>query len=131
MDEKELVEKYISARTKVEATKLILGESNRILEECESKILEYLEAQGKKDTGMFPGLGKITVTVPRVYATCKEENKETCFAYLKQMERGDLIKETVNSMSLSSFTKEILESGQEVPDCISYYLKPSIKFTRS
>ncbi len=131
MDEQKLLENYVKARNRLEAEEEIMKAHKANLEEAETKILEFLESANKKDTGMYPNLGKVSITAPRVYASLKEENRTAGFAYLKQMGRADLIKETVNSQSLSSFTKEIVESGQEVPDCISYYLKPSIKFTRS
>lgn len=39
----------------------------------------------------------------------------------------DLIKTTVLPQSLSSFTSECIENGDEIPECISYYLKPSLR----
>lgn len=131
LQEKELLQQYVRARTRVEAEEIILKEAKSDLDNCEMRLLDFLEASEKKDTGMYPGIGKISITAPQVYASCKEENRESCFAYLKGMDRADLIKETVNARSLSSFAKEILESGQSIPDCISYYLKPMVKFTRS
>lgn len=131
MNEEQLLQNYVSARNRVDAEKTILKEAEAQLEEAESRIVEFLESSNKKDTGLYPGIGKLSITVPQVFASIKEENKSAGFEYLKQMNRADLIKETVNAQSLRSFIKEVMESGKSIPDCISYYLKPSVKFTRS
>ena len=49
------------------------------------------------------------------------------FEFLQAQNREDLIKTTVMPQSLSSFTSECIEQGIEIPEFITYYLKPSIR----
>jgi hypothetical protein len=65
---------------------------------------------------------------PSVYASYLTENKLDLFIFLRKKKRQDLIQEVVNARSLSTYVKELLDSGKEIPECISYYLKQTARF---
>lgn len=52
----------------------------------------------------------------RTFASIVAEDKEDAFEWLRENDYGGLIKETVNSSSLSAVAKELLENGRELPD---------------
>ena len=86
-----------------------------------------MESNSAVATAKYEGIGYAQIQKPRLYASCKEENMERLFEFLKEQGREDLIKTTVLPQSLSSFTSECIETGAEVPEFVSYYLKPSIR----
>lgn len=109
---------------------------------AENALIEYMQAKQLKTTGKYAGLGSATLVKPRLYANYLKENEEQVFKFLKDVGRGDLIKETVNKNSLSGFVKEMLENPDpenpvSIPDVqmaeagtvplISFHLQPSIK----
>jgi len=88
---------------------------------------EFLEANGAVSTAKYEGMGYAQIQKPKLYASCRQENMDRLFDFLKEQKREDLIKTTVMPQTLSSFTKECIEGGVEVPEFISYYLKPTIR----
>lgn len=61
------------------------------------------------------GVGVI-FTQMKVYAYVKKENEEKFHEWLRENGHGDLIKAYVFPATLSSFAKEQLEAGVELPD---------------
>jgi hypothetical protein len=96
-------------------------------EQMESQLIEFLETNSAISTAKYEGIGYAQIQKPRLYASCRQERIEDLFEFLKQQNREDLIKTTVMPQSLSSFTKECIEDGIEVPECINYYLKPTVR----
>lgn len=64
------------------------------------------------------GVGTVYTQI-KVYAYVKKENEETFHAWLRDQGHGDLIKPYVFPGTLSSFAKEQMEQGVELPDFIS------------
>lgn len=95
---------------------------------CQQEIIELLEAEDKTRTAVYDELGSISLAKSQVYASCTKENQELLFSFLREVDRADIIKETVNAKTLSSFVKELIEDGTAIPECISYYLKPGVRF---
>ena len=126
--ERELLEKYCECRRKVATMKEALDEASAAFDQAEERLLNLMELEGKKKTAEYAGIGFLAIEKPSVYASCAEENKPALFDYLRSIGRDDIIKETVNAKSLSSVVKENLEAGTGVPECISYYLKQTVKF---
>ncbi|MDX9702401.1 MAG: hypothetical protein RBU23_05070 [Candidatus Auribacterota bacterium] len=90
-------------------------------------MIEFLESHSAVSTAKYEGIGYAQIQKPRLYASCTQNNLDNLFTFLRDKGRDDLIKTIVQPQSLSSFVKECIENGIEVPECISYYLKPSIK----
>lgn len=126
--EQDLIVKFRDAKEKVDALKLQLSEAQRECDEAENKLLELMQVEGKESSARYEGLGFVTMMKPALYANYLKENEDQVFEYLRTIDRADLIKETVNTRSLSSFVKESLEKGVPLPEIITYYLKPSLRF---
>lgn len=131
MSERDLIEKYRDLTETKELLTKQLEEVNNLRDNCIVEISDYMQAQGVDRTASYEGLGYISAVKPRVYANFEEEQRDHLFDFLKIMGRADLIKETVNTQSLSSLVKEYLEDGTEVPKCIHYILKPQIRLNKT
>ena len=125
--ERDLVVQFKCAKEKREALKDELKQAQEEYEKTEFAVIEYLESNSAISTAKYEGLGYAQIQKPKLYASCKEENLQELFDFLKDHGREDLIKTTVLPQSLSSFTSECVENGDEIPECISYYLKPSLR----
>ena len=66
---------------------------------------------------------------PQLFASCKIEDMNSLFVYLGDEERTDLIKTTVNARSLSTFAKEQVLEGNELPEFINVWYKKGVKLT--
>ena len=125
--ERDLVLQFKCAKEKRDALKDELKQAQDEYEKTEFALIEFLESNSAVSTAKYEGLGYAQIQKPRLYASCKEENLQVLFNFLKEMSREDLIKTTVLPQSLSSFTSECIENGVEIPECINYYFKPSIR----
>lgn len=123
-----LVQKYIDLKHDVEGIEEILSKRKKETYACEQRIMELLDSESKERTAVYEGLGSISLTKPRVYASCKKENQESLFSYLRDVGREDLIKEGVHSGTLSTYVSEMLEEHKALPQCISFYLKTGVRF---
>lgn len=126
--ERILVEKFKEAKDKLDSIKERLKQAQLEYSLAESSLVELLTAQGKEATARYEGLGFVGLTKPELYASCLKENEDALFAFLESKGRTDLVRQTVHSRSLSSYIKEILAEGESVPEFISYYLKPGVRF---
>ena len=125
--ERDLVLRFKSVKEKRDALKEELKQTQGEYEKTEFALIEFLEANSAVSTAHYEGIGYVQIQKPRLYASCREENMERLFAFLKEIGREDLIKTTVMPQSLSSFTSECIENSVDIPECISYYLKPSVR----
>ncbi|HOD12929.1 MAG TPA: hypothetical protein P5110_09785 [Candidatus Omnitrophota bacterium] len=125
--ERTLVLQFKCAKEKRDAIKESLKLAQEEYEKTEFALIEFMESNSAVATAKYEGIGYAQIQKPRLYASCKEENMERLFEFLKEQGREDLIKTTVLPQSLSSFTSECIETGAEVPEFVSYYLKPSIR----
>ena len=125
--ERDLVAQFRRAKEKRDNLKDDLKAAQVEYDMTESRLIELLESNSAISTDKYEGLGYAQIQKPRLYASCKEENMERLFDFLREKAREDLIKTTVMPQTLSSFVKECIETGIEIPDYVSYYLKPSIR----
>lgn len=128
MTERELVLEYKKAKDEVEQLEQQLREAKDRFDKAQTKLVEELQIKGASQTAKYDGLGKITVLKPLVGARSLDEEK--LFSYLKQIGRDDLMKMTVHHKTLSTFVKERLEVGDDVPDFIEYWFKPSTRLNK-
>lgn len=125
--EMDLVFKYQAAKEMLAKIEAQHSEAKRVVEDLESEIIDLLQAEGKERTAKYEGVGFISLMSPRVYASCLKDNEEELFSYLKGIGRDDMIRPTVNARTLSSLIKELIDEGKQIPECVNYYLKPSIR----
>ena len=126
-DERDLLNRFKCAKQRRDQVKEALKKAQEEFEQEESQLIEFLEANGAISTAKYEGVGYAQIQKPRLYASCRQEDMDTLFDFLKTQDREDLIKTTVMSQTLSSFTKECIEEGVEIPEFINYYLKPTIR----
>jgi len=125
--ERDLVAQFRRAKENRDRIKDDLKDAQAEYDMAESRLIEFLESNSAISTAKYEGLGYAQIQKPRLYASCKEENMERLFDFLRVKAREDLIKTTVMPQTLSNFVKECIETGIEIPDYVSYYLKPSIR----
>lgn len=125
--ERDLLCRFKCVKERRDELKEALKQAQEEFEQEESRLIEFLEANSAISTAKYEGIGYAQIQKPKLYASCRQEDLNRLFDFLKEQEREDLIKTTVMPQSLSSFTKERIEEGLEVPEFISYYLKPSIR----
>ncbi len=125
--ERELVCVFKETKLNRDKLKGELKEAQVKYEHAESNVIEHLENREASATAKYDNLGYIQLQKPRLYASCKQENLEYLFRVLKERNREDMIKSTVAPQTLSAYAKECIEEGEEIPECISYYLKPSLR----
>jgi len=128
IEERDLVIKFRDAKKKKDDLDHQLKEAKKEFERAESVLIEFLEGNEATSSAKYDGIGYVTIPKPRVYANCKKENQETLFQYLEEIERTDMIKTSVNSQTLSSFVKELLDEGKPIPEFIGHYLKTTLRF---
>jgi len=125
--ERDLLFRFKLAREKRDRLKDDLKTAQEELDQSEFRLIEFLESHSAVSTAKYEGLGYAQIQKPRLYANCRQENMDDLIESLQTQNREDLIKTTVMPQSLSSFTSECIEQGIEVPEFITYYLKPSIR----
>lgn len=123
--EKNLLEEYVYARREKEALAKKLSEAEKTLDAAILKLHENMEARQATKTATYDGLGTYSMKEPRLIATVNDENQDKLLVYVRALDRGDLIKETIHWGTLSTFCKEIREQNQPLPEFINVYLKPS------
>lgn len=128
MTEKELVLEYKLAKDEVEGFEEKLKEAKERFEKAQKILVEELQSKGASKTAKYDGIGTISLMKPSVGA--RSENEDVLFGYLREIGRDDLIKPTVHHKTLSSFVKEMLETGKEIPDFIEYWFKPVTRLTK-
>jgi hypothetical protein len=128
--EKDLVISIFELRRKKSALQDQLTTINKEHDILEAELVDMLLEEGKERTSSYEKIGAFTVMKPRAYATIPEEKREEAFKYLRSKKRGDLIIQTVMPGSISTYVRELLTEGKEVPGCISYYLKTSLQYVK-
>ena len=126
--ERELVLEYSQAKEEVESLEETLKKAKDRFEKAQAKLVEELQSKGASQTAKYDGIGRITILKPLVGA--RSINEDALFNYLKQIGRDDLMKMTVHHKTLSSFVKELLDAGMEIPEFIEYWFKPSTRLTK-
>lgn len=67
----------------------------------------------------------------RVFASINADNLDAAYQWLRDNEYSSLIKETVNSSSLSAAAKELMKDGEELPEeLFKVHMKDGISITK-
>lgn len=128
MTERELVLEYASAKEEVEKLEDTLKLAKDRFEKAQRLLVEELQSKSASQTAKYDGIGRITILKPLIGARSIDEEK--LFGYLRQIGRDDLMKMTVHHKTLSSFVKELLDAGMDIPEFIEYWFKPSTRLTK-
>ncbi len=110
----------IAARTK---------ELNEVIRKLsETEIPEYMD-ENEIEKLSVEGVGTVFIQ-NKVYANVLVADKPKFFAWLRENDNEDLIKEDVNAKTLGSFAKEQLEAGTELPDFIKARIYPTAQLRK-
>ncbi len=111
----ELADQLKSAKDRKKQLDAEVKENNAVIEDLDRRLSE---AMAEQEVDRFSRNGSLFYLSSRLFASPKAGEKETMIAALKANGYGDLVIETVNSGTLSSFAKERMaetETG-ELPD---------------
>lgn len=128
MTERDLLKEYIDARESLEELEEKTKKARERLDKAQQILVDDLQIRQASKTARYDGLGCVSLSKPIVGA--RALNEEQLFDYLKQIGRDDLLRLTCHHKTLSSFVKERLEEGRDVPEFIEFWFKPSVKLTR-
>lgn len=89
------------------------------------KTLPDLMAAEDMRTATFDGIGRIQLAAD-CYASIPADQQDTAFAWFRENNYGDLIKETVHSATLKAWAKEGLANGRELPEGV-FKIEPYVR----
>jgi hypothetical protein len=104
-------------------------ELNKLIQKLSEKdIPEYMD-ENEIEKLSVEGVGTVFIQ-NKVYANVKVADKPKFFAWLRENDNQDLIKEDVNAKTLGVFAKEQLEAGTELPEFISARIYPTAQLRK-
>lgn len=110
----ELAEKLKALRDQKTETEAQLKDINAQIDETDYRLSELM---AETETQNFTRSGTMFCLTTKTRASAVAGSKEELYAALREQGYGDLVYETVNANSLSSFVKEqIGENEDELPD---------------
>ena len=126
--EKQLIEQFIHQKQFVDDLKLQLAEATKLRDDLEAKIIKNLMDDGKSATAKYDGLGHLTIVEEAAHASIEKGRQDDVKAYLREIGREDLIKETIAPASLSTYVRECLKTNSELPPGVSFYRGQHLNF---
>lgn len=77
--------------------------------------------------------GRKVQSIKKIRASITKANMMEAYAWLREHDYGHIIKkvekESVHPGTLGAFAREMMEEGEELPDCITIYEQRSVKVT--
>jgi hypothetical protein len=109
----ELAERLKSLRDQKQETEALVKEINAQIDEADYQLSELM---AESETQNFTRSGTIFYLTTKTRASAVAGSKDELYAVLREQGFGELVYETVNANSLSSFVKEqIEENGDALP----------------
>ena len=113
----ELAEKLKNLRDEKTKTEAQLKEINAQIDETDYRLSELM---AETETQNFTRAGTMFCLTTKTRASAAAGSKEELYAALREQGYGDLVYETVNANSLSSFVKEQIGENEDVlPDWLN------------
>ena len=128
--ERELMDQYVRARTKSDELNRLKSEAQEILKKAEEEIVQYLSDCNKKSTGKYEDLGLLTIVEPTPRPRFDEENKPAVFDFLRMNGGDSCIKEGIHPSTFSSFIREKIMAGVQIPEFIQVYYQPQVQYRK-
>src|SRR3954470_17888978 len=113
----QLAQRFRELKDRKETLEGELKELDQELKVLSTESLPQCMDENEIEKFSVDGVGTI-FTQMKVYAYVKKENEEKFHDWLRENGHGDLIRAYVFPATLSSFAKEQLEAGVELPDFI-------------
>lgn len=120
-----LASEIVKAREIVDDLDEMLSTAKKRKEELEQKLLDLMM---NDEVEKFVYAGKTFYPSVKLWASLKAETKEQAVEWLKDSEFSDIVKEQVNSQSLSALVKELRDNG-DLPEAFEQYLNMTDKIT--
>ncbi len=79
-----------------------------------TKIPQVMEDEGIRNLSV-EGVGRVSLTAD-MHVSVKDGQKESFYDWLRDNGRSDLIQPTVNSSTLKATVKDMVRSGEQIPD---------------
>jgi hypothetical protein len=111
----QLAQEFRTLKDRKESLEGELKEVDEALKKLTTETLPKCMDDSEVEKFTVEGVGTIFTQI-KVYAYVKKENEEKFHEWLRENGHGDLIKSYVFPATLSSFAKEQLEAGAELPD---------------
>ena len=110
----ELAERLKTLRDQKQETEQSLKVINEQIDDIDYRLSELM---AESETQNFTRSGVMFYLTTKTRASAAADSKDELYAALKEQGFGDLVYETVNANSLSSFVKEQMEeNGDALPD---------------
>jgi hypothetical protein len=119
----ELLRERAALVTEIEEFEKRVEDKKRVLKGLDDGIMAKFDAEGVSST-KIPGLGSFILQT-RYYASIPEDRKDVGIAVIKK-HYPSLVKESVNSQTLSAWWNEFKKSGETVPQEIVDVIKESM-----
>jgi len=115
--EVELIQRFKEAGERKELATRELDRAKTEYEALQAMLIELCEARGVIKTAEYDRLGHVTIVKPRIHANYSDATKEDLFRMIREIDRGDLIREIIYPASISGFVGETLDEimTKEVP----------------
>lgn len=114
MEERELLQNFIVAKTKKEQLQMQLDDAEKALAFHEGELIVYLNNRHAKKTAEYIGVGHATAAKPRITrAYYPKEYEPEMFDFVRKCQMGDIIKLQIHPSSLCSFLQKRLESLED------------------
>lgn len=130
-NERDIVMQFSRAKQKLADAKDAQAIAQAEFDAVETQLLEHLENTRADATASYEGIGYVRAQKPRLYASCSIEAMPNLIEHLERIGRKDMVRETVNPQTLSAFVSECIDSGAQVPDMVTFYLKPQLRLYNS
>jgi hypothetical protein len=128
--ERELLADYVAKRNIKEQFEAQASAAGKEMETAKNKLVEFLDDMGKRSTGKYDDLGSVTITEPIATFKIPDDKKENIPSWVKEIGAGDIIKETINHMTLQSLFRERMQKNEGIPDFVEVKYIPQVKYNK-
>lgn len=124
-----LAQSFRHLKDRKEVLETELKEVNGLIEDVQVNQLPKMMDENNVEKFTVAGVGTIYQQV-KVYAYVKKEDQAGFYDWLRENGHGDLIKAIVFSPTLSSFAKEQIEAGNDLPEMLVAHKVPTAMLRR-
>lgn len=97
---------------------------------ADEAMLAFLDRMAAQGTRQYAGVGQVTIDGVEVHPSITEEDRETAYAEIEAMGRGEIIKRTIHPSTLEAFVNELKDTGVPVPAHIKVFERPKLSFAK-
>lgn len=128
--ERAVLQAYCRARQWKEDLEALKTKAEKQLEDATNAIVNYLDDAGKKSTGKYDDLGSVTVKAPTPRPKFDEANRELMYQFIRENGGEACIKSAIHPSTFSSFVREKIENGIQIPEFIQIFYQPSVMYSK-